>query len=152
MPIVAAEHHKQENPNLVQTGSENGLVGDLFVKFSKIVLKSLILNKKLVQWHSRQFKILKKIFSHCPSLHIRSLLHYDCGLFYVYCVVELWHLSICFFCFIVQMSAAALFYHASICVTLLYCCRFAAVQNATVRKIFATQLRPLAAHSLKTPV
>ena len=50
-----------------QAGQKNGLVGELFVKFSKIVLKSFIYNKKLISCHSRQFKILKNNFSHCPK-------------------------------------------------------------------------------------
>ena len=41
-------------------GQKIGLVGELFVKFSKIVTKFFIHNKKLISCHSRQFKILQK--------------------------------------------------------------------------------------------
>ena len=47
MQIVAAVHRKQENSNMGNGDQKNGLVGDLFVKFLKIVLKSFIHNKEL---------------------------------------------------------------------------------------------------------
>ena len=71
LQIVAVVHHKsKKNKILGKWGQKNGLVGDLFVKFSKIVLKSFIHNKKLISCHSRQFKILRKNFSHCPNAYI----------------------------------------------------------------------------------
>ena len=52
--IVATVHHKPKNPKILgKWCQKNGLVGDLFVKLPKIVLKSFIHNKKLIQCHSR---------------------------------------------------------------------------------------------------
>ena len=68
LQIVAVVHHKPKNPKFWASGGQKiGLVGELFVKFSKIVLKFFIHNKKLISCHSRQFKILQKNFSHCPN-------------------------------------------------------------------------------------
>ena len=50
----------QKTQNFGQVGSEKWVCGGTFVKFSKIVLESFIHNKKLIQCHSMQFKILQK--------------------------------------------------------------------------------------------
>ena len=54
LQIVAVVQGKpKKNKILGKWGQKNELVGDLFVKFSKIVLKSFIHNKKLISCHSR---------------------------------------------------------------------------------------------------
>ena len=70
--IIALMPRKRKNSKFWgKWGQKNGLVGDLLVKFSKIVLKFSYIAKSSSHAIAGNLKFCKKNFSHCPSAQLK---------------------------------------------------------------------------------